>query len=57
MVIIHRVLLLTPEEEEGLPWLPAVRALEGSKVDVPAGHTGSVDKLANSHRATSSEPS
>ena len=57
MVIIHRVLLLAPEEEEGLPWLPTVSALEGAKVDVPAGYTRSMDKLTNSHHEASSEPS
>jgi len=57
MVIIHRVLLLTPEEEKGLPWLPTVRAPEGAKVDVPASYAGSMDELANSHCEASFEPS
>ena len=49
MVIIHRVLLLDPEEEEGLPFLAAVSTLDGSKVYVPAGYTGSVDELNRVH--------
>ncbi len=57
MVIIHRVLLLSPEEEEGLPWLPTLAALNGAEVDVPASDTGAMDKLTYSHHATSSEPS
>ena len=57
MVVIHRVLLLAPEEEEGLTWLTAVSTLDGSKVYVPAGYTGSMDKLTNSHHEASSEPS
>ena len=57
MVIIHRVLLLDPEEEEGLPFLAAVSTLDGSKVYVPAGYTGSMDKFTNLHHEASSEPS
>ena len=57
MVIIHRVLLLTSEEEKGLPWLTAVSTVDGSKVYVPASDTGSVDKLASPHHGASSEPS
>ena len=57
MVVVHRALFFAPKENERLTWLSALTALDRSEVNITAGNTCPVYKLANSHLSASSEPS